>query len=169
MFSIEKGIKEGWKLSGDQEGLVLMRDSVKLVFDMTENGAIICEYLQREHKIGAVLASTGEAISIEKAHTMTGHHDEANSKIVLEWGWFLKKGPMLPCEACSVSKAKQLAINKNMDNSKKATRAGKRIFSDLATIKVPQGSGTTTTNKNWHIVVDQYTGYKESVLDIAKT
>ena len=45
-----------------------------------------------------------------------------------------------------------------MNNSKKATRAGERIFSDLAMIKTP---GITITNKNWHIVVDQYTGHKE--------
>ena len=53
-------------------------------------------------------------------------------------------------------------VNKPVDNSKKVTRAGKRIFSDLATIKVPQDSGITITNRNWHIVVDQYMGYKES-------
>ena len=29
-------------------------------------------------------------------------------------------------------------------------------------IKAPQDSGITITNKNWHIVVDQYTGYKKS-------
>ena len=40
-------------------------------------------------------------------------------------------------------------------------RAVKRIFSDLATIKTPQDSGITITNKHWHIVVDQYTGNKE--------
>ena len=48
-----------------------------------------------------------------------------------------------------------------MDDSKTATRAGKRLFSDLTTIKAPPDSDITTTNRNWHIVVDQYTGYKE--------
>ena len=52
-------------------------------------------------------------------------------------------------------------IKKHVDDSKKTMRAGERIFSDLATIKAPQDSGITITNKNWHIVVDQYTGYKE--------
>ena len=40
----------------------------------------------------------------------------------------IKKGPMMPCQACSVVKAKQLAINKNVDDSIKATSAGERIF-----------------------------------------
>ena len=60
----------------------------------------------------------------------------------------------MPCKACLVEKSKQLAINKNVDDSKIATRAGKRIFSHLATIKALQGS-IIGTNKNWHILVDQ--------------
>ena len=79
LFNIGKVIKEGWKLSGDKKGLVLMNDSAKLVFNikiMTENGVIFCAYLQREHEIGVALASTGETMSIEKAHIMTGHHNE---------------------------------------------------------------------------------------------
>ena len=85
-----------------------------------------------------------------------------NEHIRLHWNW---DGPEemidYTCKACSVRKAKQLAINKHMDVSKKSTRAGKRIFLDLATMKAPQDSGIIITNKNWHIVVDQYTGYKE--------
>ena len=45
LFSIGKEIKEGWRLNGDQKGLVLMKGSVKLVFDIkmtTKNGAIFC-------------------------------------------------------------------------------------------------------------------------------
>ena len=55
---------------------------------------------------------------------------------------------MIPREACLVGKVRQLVINKHMDNSKKATRSGKRIFSDLAMIKVPQHSGITITDRN---------------------
>ena len=35
-------------------------------------------------------------------------------------------------------------------------------YTDLVMTKAPQVSGIIITNKNWHIVVDQYTGYKES-------
>ena len=73
-----------------------------------------------------------------------------------------KKGPMIPCKACSVRKEGWLGINKHVYEIKKVTRAGKRIFSVLATIKEPQDSGITITNRNWQIVVDQYTAYKES-------
>ena len=55
-----------------------------------------------------------------------------------------------------------MVINKHVDYSKKVTRAGERMFSDLVTIEAPQDSGIAVTNKNWHIMVDKYIGYKES-------
>ena len=116
LFSIGKASKEGWKLSGDQEGLVLTKGNEKLVFDIkitNENGVIFCAYLQREYETAVILASTGLTMSIEKAHMMTKHHDEE-------------------------------LLNPESD---KATRAGKRIFSDLVTIKAPQDSGITITKK----------------------
>ena len=79
MFSIEKAFKEDWKVSGDQEGLVLAKDSAKLVFNIkiiAKNGVIFCAYLQREHEISVMLASTGVTMSIYKAHIMTRHHNE---------------------------------------------------------------------------------------------
>ena len=67
LFSIAKAIKEDWKLSGNQEGLILTKGNAKLVFNIkiiTKNGVIFCEYLQREYEIAAVLASTGTTRSI---------------------------------------------------------------------------------------------------------
>ena len=139
LFSIGKAIKEDWKLSGDQKGVVLTKDSAKLVFDikiMIKNGGIFCMQLWKEHEVSAILAITSVTVSIEKTHIMTRHHNEEQTqKILMELGWSLK--------------------------NKKATRAGKRMFSDLVTIKAPQDSGITIIHKKWHIVVDQYTEYKE--------
>ena len=95
LFSIGKEIKEGWKLSGDQNGLVLMKGNAKLVFDakiLTKNGVIFCAYLRRESEITAILASTGTTMSIKKAHMITRHHDEEPiHRIALQLGWPLKK------------------------------------------------------------------------------
>ena len=74
LFSIGQAIKEGLSLSVDQEGLVLMKSGVKLVFDikiMTKNDVIFRVYLQRYHEISVILTSTSIAVSIEKAHIMT--------------------------------------------------------------------------------------------------
>ena len=61
LFSIEKVIKEGWKLSGDKKGLVHMKDSAKLVCNIkitTQNDVIICGYLWRDQEISAILTHT---------------------------------------------------------------------------------------------------------------
>ena len=50
LFTIGKAIKEGWKLTCNEEDLVLMKGSIKLVFDIkvvTKHGVIFCSYLQR--------------------------------------------------------------------------------------------------------------------------
>ena len=95
LFSIRKVIKERWKLSGDQEGLILMKGSEKLVLNIkitNTNGVIFCVYLWKEHEITAILASMGVTMSIEKVHIMTGHHNEEQTcKIALELGLSLKK------------------------------------------------------------------------------
>ena len=54
-----------------------------------------------------------------------------------------------------------MTINKHVEDIKKVTRAGERIFSDLATLKALQDSSITVTNKNGHVIVGKYTGYKE--------
>ena len=132
LFCIGKAIKKGWKLSGDQEGLVLTKGNSKLVFDIKitiENGIIFCAYLLREYEIAVVLASTGTTMSIEKLHMMTGHHDEEQTcRIALELGWPLKKGPMMPYKACSIGNARRLVVNKHVDNSKIPMRAVEKIF-----------------------------------------
>ena len=93
LFSVGKAIKEGWKLSGNKEDLVLIKGNPKLVFDIKitiKNGVIFCVYLPREYKIAAIMANTGISISIEKAHMMTRHHaEERTCRIML--GWPLKK------------------------------------------------------------------------------
>ena len=112
LFSTGKAIKEGWKLSGDQESLVLMKGNAKLVFKIeivTKNDVIFCAYLWREYGISTLMASMGTTMSIERIHMMTKHHDEEQThRIATELGWPSKKGLMMPCEACSIRKARQL-------------------------------------------------------------
>ena len=111
-------------------------------------------------------------MSIEKAHIMTGNHDEEQThKIAFELGWSLKKGPMMPCKACLFWKVRQLAINKHVENSKKTTRACKRIFLDLVMIEAPQGSGITVTGtllwistegtRSWSFIVPRVTSWNQ--------
>ena len=68
------------------------------------------------------MASTSAIINIKKAHMMTRHHDEEQThRIALELGLPLEKGQMMICKICSIGKARQLAVNKHVDDSKKTT------------------------------------------------
>ena len=60
----------------------------------------------------------------------------------------LEKRPIMLCKPCSIGNAKHLVTNKNVDKGKKAIRVRVRIFSDLATIKVPQDSCIIVINTN---------------------
>ena len=62
LFSIEEAIKEDWKLNDNQEGLVLLKDNVMLVFDIkitTKNSVIFLACLQRDHEVGVIFMNTG--------------------------------------------------------------------------------------------------------------
>ena len=101
--------------SGNKDGLVMMKGSAKLVFNIkirTENSVIFCAYLCRDHGISAIITSTSMAMSIEKAHIIIKHHDEEQTKkMAVKLRWTLKKGPMMPYKVHSVGKAKRLAIS----------------------------------------------------------
>ena len=71
-----------------------------------------------------ILASSNTTMSIENAHMMTGHHyEDQTHRIALELGWPLKKELIMPCKARPIRKARQLVVNKHVEDSKKATRA----------------------------------------------
>ena len=66
LFGFGKAIKEGWKLSSDQEGLTLTKESAKHVFDIKiKNGVIFCADLQRDQEVSA-LTNIGAAVSMKR-------------------------------------------------------------------------------------------------------
>ena len=72
LLIIEKTINEGWKLSSDQEGSVLTKDIVKLVFEikiMTKNGVVFCEYPCRDHEIFSIVTTMHVTMSSVFDHT----------------------------------------------------------------------------------------------------
>ena len=56
-----------------------MGDRAKLVFNIkirTKNDIIFYAYLQRDQEASEILTSTSVAMSIEKTHIITRHHDK---------------------------------------------------------------------------------------------
>ena len=47
-------------------------------------------------------------VNINKAHELLGHMNEyANRVVAKALGWKIMRGPMKPCEACSIRRSKQ--------------------------------------------------------------
>jgi hypothetical protein len=112
LFSLGKAIKEGWKMSGDKNGIILKKGDARLAFDIkieTQNGIIFCAYFKRDSEVAAGFTEPGTKMTVDKAHRIAGPHDESQTckKIAKDLGWSLNPGPMKPCEACTIAKAKQ--------------------------------------------------------------
>jgi hypothetical protein len=56
-------------------------------------------------------------------------------------GRFLLHGSLPVCESCTIAKAKQINIPKEMSGENKGTEFNGRVFHDLAKIKVPEELG----------------------------
>ena len=126
------------------------------------SGLLWCAYFKRDQEIGAAFTEEGTQMNVKKAHRLTGHHDKNHTrKIAKVLGWVLKPGELPPCKACSIAVAKQHAVCKDSRSESKATRAGERLFSDLATIRAPVHSGIIVHKTVWHMTVCHYMGYCE--------
>ncbi len=167
LASIGLFMQRGFTMTGDDtRGIILQKGSTVIKFDIkieTPGGVIWCGYFKRGCKVAAISGDAQHKISVNQAHCLLGHPDEnCTRRIAKLFGWQLKVGEMKPCEACSVAKAWQANVNKVCASASKATEAGERIFLDLTTITAPDTVDVVLRKTVWHMIVDQYTGYKAS-------
>ena len=175
LFSLSKLTKDGWTMTGDKNGIQMVKGDMKVVFDLiipTKEGILYAIYIQR----GVVeLAGTTQdekamkpkavvKIPIKKAHEMFGHSsEEATRKTANALGIVLSRGELGTCEACTEAKAKQKNLHaKAPDKTKKAEEVNGRVYLDLSTIKAPKNLNVTVSLPVWRIIVDEKTGFKTS-------
>jgi hypothetical protein len=65
------------------------------------------------------------------------------------------------CKACAIRKAKECNIPKE-SLGEKTTIFNGRVGHDLAKIKAPEEIKATISKPNWHILVDEASGFKQS-------
>ena len=80
LFSVGRCLVNGWKLSGDSEGLELSKGEKKIKFDIvvrTKKGALYCVLMKRkkvnQDKEVAAALGPGTSIPLTRAHAMLGH------------------------------------------------------------------------------------------------
>jgi hypothetical protein len=182
---------KGFGLGGNAEELTLKKGNCVLRFDTvlhTQHGALYCGVFKRrtqEEEITNPFVSVGRErgggkkgaetkksilkMSIQRAHDCLGHlSKDTTCKTAGILGIELSRGALPICESCAVSKSKQMNVSKESVGVK-ASEFNGRAFHDLAKIKVPDElEGIILQQSNWHILVDEATGFKRSTFHKTK-
>lgn len=186
LFSITKAMKDGWKLTEGNPGLVLTKGDASIKFDIevrTEKGSLFCARLKaledfalnvagkidnseenekNETKIEKKTEKTHKKkMNITKAHAIYGHQSEKNTReIARALKQDLTRGTLKTCVDCAKGKAKQ----KNLPKAPKEGSAKDegRVHLDLSRVLVPTELKFKSNNPNWLIVVSERTGLKTS-------
>jgi hypothetical protein len=170
LFSISKRLKEGWKMTGDKNGMVLTKGNEQVTFDIiipTHDGVIFAMYIERErnqqHEIAGIVTTRIMKLNIGRAHELLGHMGEdMTRKTAKHLGWQITRGTLQTCESCAIGKAKQRNVPKISDHVTSKVN-GERVFLDIATIKGEKDGVTPNAKKNWRIMVDERTQMKFSL------
>jgi hypothetical protein len=91
----------------------------------------------------------------------------ATRKIAAQLGMELSRTGFAMCESCAIGKAQQRNVPKESSGEKVTTFNG-RVGHDLSKIKVPKRLDVTINKPNWHIMVNQSLGFKQSNFFLTK-
>ena len=192
LFSVTRVMKEGWELGGNEKELTLKKGNWVLKFDTvmhTRHGALFCgifkrRMLQEEEMVNPFVPVGRERgggekdveatksvlkMSIQRAHDCLGHLSERTTRqTASSLGIGISRGALPICGSCAISKAKQKNVSKETEGSKACVFNG-RNFHDLAKIRVPDEiEGVILQKSNWHILVDEASGFKRSAFHETK-
>ena len=139
-------MQKGWKLIGDEDSIKLIKEVMEMVFDIkisTTKCAIYCMYLKRDVEFGNAGPNLNKPITMKQGHAIMGHNDsQINKKSCVYLGYQVKNSVMDPCQACSITKARQRNLPTRVEVETKVIRpkvkasvSNDRIYLDLTTIK----------------------------------
>ncbi len=101
-------------------------------------------------------------VNIKRIHDCLGHVSKtATRKIAAQLGLILSRTGFQTCEACAIGKAQQRNISKEATGDKATTFNG-QVGHDLSKIKAPEGMTVQIHKSNWHVLVDEMSGFKRS-------
>jgi hypothetical protein len=101
-------------------------------------------------------------VNIKWAHDCLGDMSkDGTCKIAAQLGMELSRTGFQTCEACAIVKVKQHNIPKEALREK-ATIFNGRVSHGLLKIKALKGMEVTINKLNWHVMVNEATGFKRS-------
>ena len=140
LFSLTKMMKKGWKLSGDDNAIVLTINDKTIAFDIkipTPKGLLYAMYMKKAvTEVAGAGTDGGAKLLITEIHDKLGHvnEDMARKKAKVIGRNLTVGGMKQPCEACAAGKAKQKNAPKKSKHEE-AKEYNERIYLDIATVK----------------------------------
>jgi hypothetical protein len=175
LVSVGKMLLKGYKLEGNKHSLIVSNKTRSIVFDILicmRNGVLYCARFTRtlkEETANAVIQGDENSakaakpilkVNIKRIHNCLGHVSKASThKLAEQLGMTLSRTGFQTCEACAIGKAQQRNISKEAAVDKATTFNG-RVGHDLSKIKAPEGMDVRIHKSNWHILVDEMSGFK---------
>jgi hypothetical protein len=162
----------GYNLSASKDTFVFTKGKVRMVCDLiikTSKGKLYGIYLKRVAVGTSETTNVSVTRSIKTAHCMLGHKNEdVTRKMAKYLGWNITRGMLKVCEACAKAKAKRKDIKSKPEDgpNTKAMAVNGRIYLDISSLKqtdiesLPEDA--IPRQKNWRMIVDEYTGKKTS-------
>jgi hypothetical protein len=161
LFSLNKALKKGFKVSNDRVVVSLNFKHVKLTFDRVIHGMDGCvtgvsmkPMMSDNIKGFANVSISNERVyDINLLHKLFGHcGQEILNKTIKMYG-FKSSGSFDTCEQYAIAKARQKNINKQWPDS--SNLPGERLYIDISSIKERSFGGA----KFWALIVDDYSDY----------
>jgi hypothetical protein len=192
LFSVTKMLKKGYLLSGNKKCMKLKKGAHELTFQSvirTRGGALYCVIFKRQEtqlpetfNVASVVSDSSNLespkeeakkifkINVKQAYEYLGHlSEETKRKMALQLGMNLLRGMLPVCESCAIAKARQRNVSKETSEENKVQEYNGQCFHNIATIKVPKKmEGITISKPNWHILIDEALGFKQSKFHIIK-
>jgi Reverse transcriptase (RNA-dependent DNA polymerase) len=168
LFSLNKALKNGFKLTNDGVIVSLTKKHVTLTFDHViktlddgcVTGVMMRPIVTEKPHDGCAHTSIGKerSFDINHLHRVFGHCGLETLKNTVKMHGLKYSGEFKTCEECAVAKARQKNVNKSWSGSSNVP--GERLYIDISSIKERSFGGA----KFWALIVDDCTDYCWSVV-----
>jgi Reverse transcriptase (RNA-dependent DNA polymerase)/gag-polypeptide of LTR copia-type/Zinc knuckle len=163
LFSLNKALRNGFKLSNNNVIVSLTKKHVTLTFDRViktiddgcVTGVMMRTISAKQSYDGFAHASIEmeKSFDINHLHRVFGHCGLETLKNTVKLYGLKYSGDFETCEECAVAKARQKNVNKNWSSS--SNIPGERLYIDISSIKESSFGGA----KFWALIVDDCTDY----------
>jgi len=164
LSSLSRLMEDGWKMNGDNKGIVMVKKVNTLVFDIvfrTETRLVFCLYIKRmSNEIACPSITCRRPWSINDAHEQLGHlGKDLTHEILKGLNLNVQQGQMVICWACTVAKAMQKNAMQFSLNEKSQV-PGEVVFGPVIHATASRSVGTAQVKLE--ILVDECTNFKIS-------